>query len=157
LHCLCHSSLQSIPQETNGSTNGSANKLTRNSANNRTDYSAAVDPPLYNGTGTIMWKSTAFAATAATIIFNLLMIYSIRQGNEEVYSNWFAIIVVSIAFLINRYAHLNNQQRQTRPEFYGILFICALSFIRLLNRMTDVPFAINSITLIVMIGAGVFL
>ena len=97
-----------------------------------------------------------FIFTFLTIILNLLMLFITNTGDEDKFSNFFAIIITLLCFIVYEFAFKTNQTRKTKPEFYGILLMFSISTIRFANRLTVIPNTVNISSFIFFIGAGFF-
>ncbi|QSZ26443.1 hypothetical protein ACETAC_05840 [Aceticella autotrophica] len=93
-----------------------------------------------------------------TVLLNIIMFIQtfITKANYDVFSNFFVIIVVLILYRVNYYAVKIGMERRVRLEYYGILFLCTFSLMRLINRLTLIPFYINAISFIFAFGFGTF-
>lgn len=99
---------------------------------------------------------SVYLITALTVLLNCFMLFITRSGNEDIFSNIFVIIIALFCLKIYMIAIKTNQTSKMRPEFYGILFLFAVSAMRFLNRIIPISDAINYSSIIVFLGAGTF-
>lgn len=99
---------------------------------------------------------SVYLITSLTVLLNCFMLFITRSGNEDIFSNIFVIIIALFCLKIYMIAIKTNQTSKTRPEFYGILFLFAVSAMRFLNRIIQISDAINYSSIIVLLGAGTF-
>ena len=97
-----------------------------------------------------------YLITTLTVLLNCLMLFITRSGNEDKFSNIFVIVIALFCFKIYMIGIKTNQTLKMRPEFYGILFLFAVSAMRFLNRIIQISDAINFSSIIVFIGVGTF-
>ncbi|MBW9154501.1 hypothetical protein [Clostridium estertheticum] len=97
-----------------------------------------------------------YLITTLTVLLNFFMLFIVRSGNENIFSNIFVILIALFCLKIYIIAIKTNQTSKMRPEFYGILFLFSVSAMRFLNRIIQISDAINYSIIIVFLGAGTF-
>ncbi|MCB2361660.1 hypothetical protein [Clostridium estertheticum] len=97
-----------------------------------------------------------YLITTLTVLLNFFMLFIVRSGNENIFSNIFVILIALFCLKIYIIAIKTNQTSKMRPEFYGILFLFGVSAMRFLNRIIQISDAINYSIIIVFLGAGTF-
>ncbi len=95
--------------------------------------------------------------SVVTILLNALMIFVVRNGSEEIFSNVFAISIVLVVLLLIKYAYSVGKEKLARAEYCGILLMFGISCMRFANRITILPDSINYSSIIVFLAAGTFL
>lgn len=93
-----------------------------------------------------------------TIVLNIIMFIQtqLTENSNDSFSNLIAIVVVAFLYAVNRIALKSGKERQVRIEYYGILALFAVSLIRIANRFCSIPFEVNVISAVVIIGFATF-
>ncbi|WBL49565.1 hypothetical protein LOR37_22235 (plasmid) [Clostridium estertheticum] len=63
-----------------------------------------------------------YLITTLTVLLNFFMLFIVRSGTENIFSNIFVILIALFCLKIYIIAIKTNQTSKMRPEFYGILF-----------------------------------
>lgn len=95
--------------------------------------------------------------TLITVVLNLLMMFTFREANEEIFSNIFAIGVTILVFILVKYSYYIENEKSVRSEFYGLLLMFGITVMRFINRIKMLPYFVNGTGILIFIGSGVFL